>query len=228
MLNMQPREPIVRHDGLTLDIIDIFETLQGEGPFAGCRSTFVRLAGCTQRCIGCDTNYTEGRKIVPLASVLFAINMIREKSLVVLTGGEPLRQNIGPLVDALDTAGHVVQIETSGTAWQDEVSYHKCCIVLSPKAPKVHPKLETVANFWKYVVCAGSVGDDGLPLDVLGDESIVPARPPRGVESGYIYLQPFDNGTDEGVWANLKAAAASCLKHGYRLGCQLHKLSGLP
>jgi 7-carboxy-7-deazaguanine synthase len=43
-----------------LKIVDLFYTIQGEGPYNGMPSVFVRLAGCNLRCYFCDTNFETG------------------------------------------------------------------------------------------------------------------------------------------------------------------------
>lgn len=37
---------------------EIFDTISGEAPTAGENCTFVRLQGCSVKCVGCDTNYS--------------------------------------------------------------------------------------------------------------------------------------------------------------------------
>ncbi len=109
---MQPAEKRIESDGQSLDVVDIWLTVQGEGPYAGERAVFVRLAGCVIQCPLCDTDYTSGRKVMSVKKieheVLRLIAPYDNKQcngwgqfLVVLTGGEPLRQSCGPLVRQL-------------------------------------------------------------------------------------------------------------------------------
>ena len=54
-------------------------------------------------------------------------------NLIVITGGEPFRQNITPLCEELLKQGFQIQIETNGTLFQDLPE--KVDIICSPKNP---------------------------------------------------------------------------------------------
>jgi len=69
MLNQQLAEKRVERQDGALEIIDIFPTIQGEGPFAGEPAIFVRLAGCVLQCPLCDTDYTSGRRLISIPSL---------------------------------------------------------------------------------------------------------------------------------------------------------------
>lgn len=202
--------------------------MQGEGPFAGTPAVFVRLAGCNLQCPFCDTDYTSGRQQITVEQCVTSVLGIRSYGLVVITGGEPFRQNITPLCQALLDVGYTVQIETNGTMFADVDFPPEVVIVCSPKTGGLHHVLQTRVNAWKYVLEAGRVDSDGLPTSILGAGR--PARPPKG-HPGRVYVQPLDygNGLDSAEnSANLKAAVQSCMDHGYSLCLQLHKQLGLP
>jgi len=97
-------------------IIEIFHSLQGEGPLSGTRTTFVRAARCNLRCVWCDTPYSFGpgtERSIP--SILRAIHRDRTR-FVCLTGGEPLLQRDSlPLVRRLSEKGLTTVIETGGS-----------------------------------------------------------------------------------------------------------------
>lgn len=224
-MNTQPIEKPVQSDGMYLDLIDAFDTLQGEGPFAGTPAVFIRLAGCNLCCPSCDTQYTEGRRQVPVGTVLDRVKSFRRR-LVVITGGEPFRQNLTVLVELLLRHQMKVQIETNGTLYQPGIPYDRVTVVCSPKTPSVNRKLDHHVKAWKYVLEEGKVEPrDGLPTSALGMPS-PPARPLN--KKAEIFVQPLDSYDPVRNKANLEACVESCMKFGHRLAYQLHKICGLP
>lgn len=219
-------------DGCALLVHSIFFTIQGEGPNVGMPAVFVRLGGCNLQCPGCDTEYTEGAAIEPIESILTRVRLAfgnyKGERLVVITGGEPFRQNIVPLSNALIKAGHPVQVESNGTLGLTESPFvpPAFTIVVSPKAGKVHPTLYPYITAYKYVLDSNNVDlRDGLPTSVLGMPA-APARPHEGF-GGYVYVQPADESNGWTNAGNCQAAITSAMKFGYRLCLQTHKIVGL-
>lgn len=230
-MNKQPVEKQRLDAQGILDVHSVFYTIQGEGPFAGRPAVFVRLAGCNLQCPLCDTDYTNERRRCGPKGLLELIDEINFKaSLVVITGGEPFRQNITPAVEVLLDAGYVVQIETNGTLYLPGFPYDEVSIVCSPKAGTINRQLADhrgAINALKYVLQADSVAFDGLPLLALAHPaSPSVARPPEGF-SGVVYVQPADEKDDAKNEANLEAAVRSCFDNDYTLGIQIHKLIGV-
>lgn len=232
--NQQPVEKVLSPppgEAHSLDIIKVWKTIQGEGPFAGRPAVFVRLAGCNLQCPWCDTDYTTGRNMVGLYNTVEMVELAAGSytDLVVLTGGEPFRQDIAPLCYQLWAKGMEVQIETNGTAWQprfEDIMGAKPTVVCSPKTGFLHPELVPRIDAYKYVVQAGFVDEkDGLPTSALGNTS-PPARP-KGAKFNRIYIQPLDQGDEKLNADNMKAAVESCLTFGYTLCLQMHKYAGL-
>ena len=227
MLNTQPIEKRFGKDPINnslLDIKEIFETIQGEGPFCGVPCVFIRLAGCNLQCPGCDTDYTTDRQFLSLGNIMARVRQFRKDGLVVITGGEPYRQPIGRLLCELTDSGYYVQIETNGTLPPDRsVQYsltpHKkrgVYIVCSPKTGQVHADYMGAAVAFKYVITADSVRvEDGLPLRALGHTAHpYVARPPtHRINHAHtpvqVFVQPMDSQDRKINKANLEAAKKS-------------------
>jgi len=233
-MNSQPIEKLRRLNEELLDIHGIFYTIQGEGPHAGRPATFVRLAGCNLQCPMCDTEYTQGRQLMSAQHV--ARKCFESPTpLVVITGGEPMRQpgQLRELVFELLHRGMDVQIETNGTLPMPVgLTSDDCDIVVSPKTDTVQPRIASQAIAWKYVLDSRSVDPtDGLPVQALGNHVISRVARPSGLPSvrsrRHIYVQPADTQDEAQNALNLQAAMASCMKHGYTLQLQLHKILGV-
>lgn len=227
-INQQPREKRTEHPHI--QVHSVWETIQGEGPFAGSPAVFVRLSGCNLDCPLCDTDYTSTRDSYPYVELVRRIQLVRGSGLVVLTGGEPFRQNIGSLCRSLIGVGYTVQIETNGTLFVPDLPYEsdKLVIVCSPKTPLIDKALAPHIDALKYVVQAGYVdAQDGLPTKVLGYPCDA-ARPTGVLQGVQIYIQPADEQDEVLNKKNLDVAVSVCMKFGYRFCLQVHKIIGMP
>lgn len=239
-----------------LAVQEVFYTIQGEGPHAGCPAIFIRLAGCHLACTFCDTEFESGinnrltaEEVLHMA-VMALPDLSRADStrrpIVVVTGGEPLRQTTGLLVDRLLAAGFsLVQFETAGNLWDHTLEQHlkwgalaAVEFVVSPKTQHVHPMIYRYARHWKYIVRAGDSDPvDGLPTTPTQKNQ--PAncrlfRPwdvsiARGAKDhpDTIWVSPCDEHDVTLNGRNLKHATDLCLKFGYRLSLQTHKIIGV-
>lgn len=239
-MNTQPIEKLDLNDKGELDVHSIFYTIQGEGPFTGRPAFFLRLAGCNLQCPFCDTEYTSGREFKTASTIVEEILSLRDDELsnvqfatappplVVVTGGEPFRQNITPVCNLLISQGFDVQVETNGTLPPSDGLSCLVTIVVSPKTGKINQELVPRISALKYVVKAGCIDRaDGLPIRAL-DHTASPtvAKPPIGY-NGPIYLQPMDDGTIRGQRDNASAAVNACKKYGHLLQVQTHKVLGI-
>lgn len=222
------KNPIRKQDLSAPDALrvkEMFYTLQGEGPYAGQVAVFVRLAGCNLQCHFCDTDFESDAFAVTPQDILKTVKDLMPAGLVVLTGGEPMLQNIAPLCELLDANGYLVQIETAGTVWVPDLPEH-VTLVCSPKTGSVHKLVEEHCVHWKYLIKAGEQSEhDGLPnfsTHEAGKEHAL-YRPQHGV----IYLQPMDEQDAASNQANMNAAVQTCMKFGYRLSLQQHKITGV-
>lgn len=217
------------NDPTRLQVREIFYTIQGEGPYQGHPAVFVRLSGCNLACTFCDTEWDDVKD--PYRGIDEILDEIMVKkgpaTLVVLTGGEPARQDLSLLIPQLIKYFDIVQLETAGTLWQECFGLRSVKIVVSPKTPRINEDIYAYAAAFKYVVRAGQLSDiDGLPstsTQIVGQQAVL-ERPGRNAP---VYLSPCDDYDEEANKANLQAAVTSALKHGYRVGVQLHKILGV-
>ncbi len=98
-----------------LRITEIFYSLQGESNTVGIPTVFIRLTGCTLRCVYCDTAYAfSGGNKVNIADIIAQTEQYGTRY-VTVTGGEPLAQpNCLELITQLLDKDFIVSLETSG------------------------------------------------------------------------------------------------------------------
>lgn len=222
------RKQELRTDGM-LWVQEVFRTIQGEGPLAGRPAVFIRLAGCNLACKFCDTEFESGTmqhwESVGTDAAALAPSRWGE-ALFVLTGGEPMRQDIRPLVDYLLKCGDV-QIETAGTLWLDGLDKY-AQLVVSPKTGRLDLQAYVHAAAFKYILRAGEVAeDDGLP-NVMPTGVRGRVARPLADDDRPVYVQPCDDHELMRNKENLDAAKESALRFGYRLSLQQHKILELP
>jgi len=115
-------------------IIEIFNSLQGEGANTGKPVTFIRYSGCNLACPWCDTRQDvfenlNAADIVERAAAL-------PPRAVIITGGEPLiQEGVSELLPLLKERGFWIGLETNGIqrlpdAWRTAIDY----VAVSPKA----------------------------------------------------------------------------------------------
>lgn len=187
-------------------IIEIFDSIQGEGCHMGKTATFVRFAGCNLNCPWCDTEWHKAKEMLTLEELVSHINF--DMSMVVFTGGEPTLQALVPVFDAIQQTkpGHVMAIETNGTYNTDNLRtmYPSLWVTCSPK-PETNWECLCTPNEIKYVI------DDAITAEnIKTPENRCP-----------VWLQP--QGYD------MQASWAKCFKLAmdnptWRVGVQLHKI----
>ncbi|MCK5874303.1 MAG: 7-carboxy-7-deazaguanine synthase QueE [Alcanivoracaceae bacterium] len=120
---------------MDLRITEIFHSLQGEARSVGRPTVFVRLTGCPQRCVWCDTEYAfHGGDKRALQQILDEVAQY-QAGFVTVTGGEPLAQpGVHPLLTQLCDAGYEVSLETGGALDISAVD-SRVSIVMDLKAP---------------------------------------------------------------------------------------------
>lgn len=155
------------------NLVEIFSSVQGEGPDVGAATLFLRFGGCDLRCTWCDSPHTwrparhcrieqhpgagdfrHAPNPLPLDDALAAARALHPEShrFASLTGGEPLLQPdaVAQLARALRAAGLALHLETHGL--------HADALAVAL------PHLDVVSMDWKLasdVRRAGAKGDSG-------------------------------------------------------------------
>jgi 7-carboxy-7-deazaguanine synthase (Cx14CxxC type) len=204
---------------------EIFYTLQGEGANAGTPAVFCRFTGCNlwsgreedregAQCRFCDTDFagtdgTGGGKFETADDLARACRALcsaesDDKTLIVLTGGEPMLQVDQPLIEALHLRGFRIAIETNGTLpVPDTIDW----ICVSPKAG------------------AGIKQTYGDELKLVFPQPSLMPEACEGLDFSNRFLQPMDGPARA---ENTAAAVAYCMAHPHwRLSVQTHKMLGI-
>ena len=94
-------------------IVEIFESLQGEGYNTGMPAIFIRLGKCNLACAWCDTDYLKF-EMMHLSDILGRLKTYTARN-IIITGGEPtIQPYLDVLLDALKAEGYRLCMETNG------------------------------------------------------------------------------------------------------------------
>jgi organic radical activating enzyme len=132
--------------------MESFYTIQGEGFYQGFAAWFIRLGGCDVGCVWCDVKESWDGTKHPQKSLQSIMDEIKATpaKIAVVTGGEPLMQDCGPLTSSLQHSGFQTNLETSG-AYPLTGNWDWICV--SPKKFKAPlPELLQKANELKLIM----------------------------------------------------------------------------
>jgi 7-carboxy-7-deazaguanine synthase len=219
MFGQNPKRAVLVGDGTALEVQSIFRTLQGEGLFVGMPSIFIRLGGCNLACKFCDTDF-ENFKLLNIDIIIEEVIRLSGDSvkLVVITGGEPLRQPIELICAKLLSCGFMVQIETNGTLYR--LLPKDVYIICSPKVgangySAIRQDLLPSISAIKFLISA-TIGKYSFIPEVGQTEYRIP-----------VFLQPIDQYDELLNKQNTALAIKLAFETGYRLSLQTHKFIGI-
>lgn len=131
---------------IRIPMVEIFETVEGEGSRAGFPTIFVRLFGCNLRCVWCDTPYSyppdEAEDVMTIDEIVAQVRTYKAAHLC-LTGGEPLLygERSAALIEALAEIEQLIDIhiETNGAIdlapFMEHITSNKVRYIMDYKLP---------------------------------------------------------------------------------------------
>lgn len=225
----------------TIDLSEVFASIQGEGKYLGVPTVFVRTSGCNLRCKWgetiCDTPASSWRPqadCVSIDEVRQRVQALRAEhdhvEHLALTGGEPMLQpHLGDLAKVLEEDGWFVCLETNGTI-AGEV-----CVDFVSISPKLQSSVPTgtedaaphdrqryqrdvlrhwIANYdyqLKFVI--NTAADEAEISAMLDDLGEVPPE--------HIYLMPQGVAAEE-LQRNSRLCGDICLRQGWHFTPRAH------
>ncbi|MDC0243345.1 7-carboxy-7-deazaguanine synthase QueE [Marine Group III euryarchaeote] len=193
-------------------IVEIFNSVQGEGYHTGTPSIFIRFGGCNLQCSWCDTDFSKWDKMT--VSEIMAVLSKWDTKRVIFTGGEPAMQKLRPLSDELHSKGYNIAIETNGTIELEEGLVDWICV--SPK-DMLYPEFSIKQRKGDELKVVYTGQDLGM-YDNLKD----------GFEN--LFLQPcYDEAKDPGTNGKTFHSTFDMVMQnpGWNLSLQTHKWMGV-
>jgi len=148
---MESKVKALVDQGMMLPLMEEFYTIQGEGYHKGTAAYFIRVGGCDVGCHWCDVKESWNPNSHPPTAIEgIADNAAKYSETIVITGGEPLTWDMGPLTGLLKSKGVDTHIETSG-AYPLTGTWDWIC--LSPKKLKLPtPEVYRAADELKVII----------------------------------------------------------------------------
>lgn len=223
-------------DSLELELGDVcewFESIQGEGLYAGLPCVFLRFQFCPIRCEMCDTKYSWEKKTskTKLGSDFF--KALFTYKMLVITGGEPLYSDQLPILlnflkpyrkllsIHLETSGHITEKYIEKVKeYIDEFDF----ICISPKQPRFNPRIPFNYEFLLLV----KMRNNYILKFVIADEDDILdfVYTFNAYGRDRIYLMP-ECTTKEEYEQRKDIVMSLAEKYGYKFSPRLHILYGL-
>ncbi len=219
-----------------LPVVEIFKSVQGEGPYQGRYALFLRLGLCNLKCKFCDTKYalTPGKNWRYVSPETLANELIRKYSDAlfhfIITGGEPMLHEalIKELVGILLNRIRILEIETNGTIFPQFL--HKFSFITFNVSPKLENSgekaekriikevLELYSNlenaYFKFVISSEK--------DI---EEVLAIKKQFYIPNNKIFLMPM-GATKKEVRKNAQTAFKLAVKYGFNYSCRIQIEAG--
>ncbi|STZ76792.1 7-carboxy-7-deazaguanine synthase QueE [Bergeriella denitrificans] len=209
MTEIRPADPQYR-------IVEIFESLQGEGYNTGMPAVFIRLGKCNLACSWCDTDYLTF-KMLSLSEILGRLKNHTARN-IIITGGEPtIQPHLDSLLDALKAQGYYLCIETNG---------------LNPAPPQIDfisasPKACYAEKYAKQCIKTA----DEVRIVADGDVTAFAEEMERKIRARHYYLSPCEQNGEMNIYDTIRQigllnSRPDAPVH-WQLSVQTHKWAGI-
>lgn len=209
-----------------MKVNEIFDSIDGEGIYAGQLATFIRVSGCNMRCRYCDTTYAFncGNEL-SVNEIVSKVKSLNNRH-ITLTGGEPLiHKDIDILIKELCQRNYIVNIETNGSVDVKRFQNENTIITMDYKtissgenSTMNRERIESLRSYDVLkIVCKESDFDD--VKDMIKNTDI----------KSYIYLSPIYNEIEPvKIVEFLKELRDKKITSSARIQLQLHKIIWKP
>lgn len=197
-------------------IVEIFESLQGEGYNTGMPAIFLRLGKCNLACSWCDTDYLTFQ-MMSLSEILGRLNTYTART-IIITGGEPtIQPHLDILLETLKGAGYRLCMETNG---------------LHPVPPQIDfvstsPKACYAAKYEQQCIETA----DEVRIVVDGDVQAFAEEMENKIRARHYYLSPCEQNGEMNIYETIRQigclnARPNAPVH-WQLSVQTHKWAGI-
>ena len=196
----------------TYPIVEIFNSVQGEGYHTGTPSIFIRFGGCNLQCSWCDTDFSKWDRM-SITEIMAILKQWTTRR-IIYTGGEPAMQKLRPLSNELHSKGYNIAIETNGTIELKEGLVDWICV--SPK-DMLYPEFSIKQR----------KGDE-LKVVYTGQDLSMYDNLKKGFDN--LFLQPcYDESKDAGTNGETFHSTFDIVMQnpGWNLSLQTHKWMGV-
>ncbi|ABR75365.1 radical SAM protein [Actinobacillus succinogenes] len=196
-------------------IVEIFESLQGEGANTGMPAIFIRFGKCNLACPWCDTPYNEFAALT-FSQIIQKVRSFSAKN-IIITGGEPtIQPRLSLLLEQLKQEGYFLAIETNGLKTvPSQIDY----IAVSPKGlywEKYHSRCISFAH----------------EVRIVADENVLKfcAFIEDKIKANHYYLSPCETDGKMNLYETVTLLGQlnqRANRPKWQLSLQTHKLIGI-